>query len=159
MKKCIKKLSDKRKVFSSEADLQLELAMIIQSEYPKAKIRCEYVPNFDAKKHVDILVIIDNKWFPIELKYKTRDAVVEDYDGEKYSLKYHGAKDINCYAYIKDIQRIEKIRDSLNNSDAYPNFGIGYTVFITNDESYTKKPRKDAYYRKFSLDNGKHIML
>ena len=32
---------------------------------------------------------------------------------------------------------------------SYKNF------FITNDESYTKKPRKDAYYRDFSLDNGR----
>ena len=105
--------------------------------------------------HIDILVIIDNKWFPIELKYKTKKDVVEDYDGENYSLKYHGAKDINCYAYIKDIQRIEKIRDNLNNNDSYPDFGKGYTIFITNDESYTKKPREDAYYREFSLDNGR----
>ena len=28
-------------------------------------------------------------------------------------------------------------------------------IFITNDESYTKKPRKDTCYRDFSLDNGR----
>ena len=67
----ISKLKEKRKIFVSEADFQLEMAWIIKEQYPNAKVRLEYCPTFDFSMHIDILVIIDNRWIPIELKYKT----------------------------------------------------------------------------------------
>lgn len=39
-----------------------------------AKVRLEYCPEFDKSMHIDILVIINNKWIPVELKYKTREC-------------------------------------------------------------------------------------
>ena len=68
----MQKLKEKRTIFVSEADFQLELAWIIKDEYPNAKVRLEYSPAFDLSMHIDILVIIDRKWIPIELKYKTK---------------------------------------------------------------------------------------
>ena len=68
----MQKLKEKRTIFVSEADFQLELAWIIKDEYPNAKVRLEYCPAFDLSMHIDILVIIDRKWIPIELKYKTK---------------------------------------------------------------------------------------
>lgn len=144
----ITKLKEKRKIFVSEADLQLELAWIIKDEYPCAKVRLEYCPSFDLNMHIDILVIIDDKWIPIELKYKTKGCrkVV---DGEIYNLKNHSAKDVNCYLYLKDIQRIEKVKEHVSE------FVEGYTVFITNELSYAKKPTKpDCVYKQFSLENS-----
>ena len=144
----ISKLKEKRKIFVSEADFQLELAWIIKEEYPNAKIRMEYCPSFDPNMHIDILVIIDNMWIPIELKYKTKGCqkIIEE---EKFNLKNHGAKDVNCYLYLKDIQRIEKIKENILD---YKN---GYTIFITNELSYMKKPLKEnCVYEQFSLENG-----
>ena len=82
----ISKLKNKRKVFVSEADFQLEMAWIIKQEYPNAKVRLEYCPTFDFNMHIDILVVIDNQWIPIELKYKTKGCQKE-IDNEIFNLK------------------------------------------------------------------------
>lgn len=144
----LSKLRDRRKIFVSEADFQLEMAWIIKEEYPKAKVRLEYCPTFDFNMHIDILVIIDNMWIPIELKYKTKGCT-KVVDNETFNLKNHGAKDVNCYLYLKDIQRIEKIKENVLD------FKEGYTVFITNELSYIRKPLKeDCVYQQFSLEDG-----
>lgn len=142
---CLDELKEKRKIFVSEADFQLELAWIIKDKYPSAKVRCEYTPSFDPNMHIDILVIKDEKWIPIELKYKTKGCVKE-LDGDVYNIKNHGAKDVNCYLYLKDIQRIETVRANVSV------FEEGYTIFITNEKSYLKSPQKlDCVYMDFSL--------
>ena len=46
------KLKEKRKIFVSEADFQLEMAWIIKDEYPDAKVRLEYCPSFDLNMHI-----------------------------------------------------------------------------------------------------------
>lgn len=145
--KIIDKLKEKRKLFVSEADFQLELAWIIKEEYPNAKVRLEYSPSFEPNMHIDILVVIDDKWIPIELKYKTKGCI-KKVDNEEYYLKNHGAKDVNCYLYLKDIQRIERIKEKIDN------FEKGYTIFITNEMSYTKEPKlANCIYKDFSLHN------
>lgn len=96
----------------------------------------------------DILVIIDNRWIPIELKYKTK-GYSKIVNNEMFNLKNHGAKDINCYLYLKDIERIEKIK----NEEKL--FEKGYTIFITNDMGYIRKSLKsNNFYEEFSLYNG-----
>lgn len=149
----IEELKSKRKVFTSEADLQLELAQIIKNKYKNQNItvRLEYCPDFDSQMHIDILVVFNNKWIPIELKYKTRKFDYTDKDGCHYNLKEQSAQDCGCYDYIKDISRIEKIRD--NKKDI---FKAGYTIFITNDELYKKGPRSNnVSYAQFSLKDGR----
>ena len=68
----VDRLKNRRKIFVSEADFQLELAWTIKENYPNAKIRLEYCPSFDLNMHIDILVIMNNKCYPIELKYKPK---------------------------------------------------------------------------------------
>ena len=146
--KLIAELSNRRKLFVSEADFQLELAWLIKELYPSAVVRMEYSPKFDTNMHIDILVIIEDKWIPIELKYKTKGCQ-KLVDGEFYQLKNHSAKDVNCYAYLKDIQRIERIKKNV------PAFQEGYTVLITNELSYTKTPMSKAVnYYAFSIHEG-----
>ena len=148
IEKILIKLQKRRSIFHSEADFQLELGWIIKEEYPTASVRMEYCPSFDDKMHIDILVIIDDLWIPIELKYKTK-SFKKDIDNEYFNLKNHSAKDVNCYLYLKDIQRIEKVRENTSS------FAEGYTIFITNDLSYSKKPLKDnCIYKDFSLEEG-----
>ncbi len=148
-------LKEKRKIFTSEADLQLELAGIIKNEYKDATVRLEYCPDFDSNMHIDILVIIDRKWIPIELKYKTKKFYYKDTDGCVYNLKEQSAHDCGCYDYIKDIKRIETIKDQKKED-----FEVGYTIFITNDELYKKGPRNDdVSYAQFSLKDEREISV
>lgn len=141
-------LKNKRKIFISEADFQFEMAWAIKELYPEAKVRLEYRPEFEPSIHIDILVIIDSKWIPIELKYKTnkyRKAI----DNEMFVLKKQSAKDVNCYLYLKDLQRIEHIKENTSS------FEKGYVVFLTNECSYLKEPNKpNCVYKEFSLANG-----
>jgi len=128
--KPLNELSKTRKIFHSEADFQFALAWEIHKMYPSAKVRMEYCPaEIDASIHIDILVVIDGNWYPIELKYKSLkcDKVFND---EKFMLKNHGAQDLGRYDYIKDVSRIERLSKGLSN------FKKGFAVLLTNDPSY-----------------------
>ena len=154
MEKIIEKLQGKRQIFCSEADFQLEMAWVIKEMYHDAEVRLEYVPTFNDKMHIDILVFISNKWIPIELKYKTKNSKTEKMTDqitqEVFNLKNQGAKDIGCYLYLKDIMRIESIKQEVKN-----NFEEGYAVFLTNDETYLNPPQNnDCVYKDFSLEHG-----
>lgn len=151
LEKVLLALKEERKAFVSEADFQLALAWKTKQMYSdKVKVRCEYPLESDSSIHIDIMVIMkNNEWIPIELKYKTKECDIDDDD--KFHLKNHGAKDVGCYDYLKDISRIEKISKRKE-------FWKGYTVLLTNDLSYTKAPKKkNAYYKNFSLHSGREL--
>ena len=162
MTKIIEKLQDKRQIFCSEADFQLEMAWVIKEMYHDVEVRLEYVPTFNDKMHIDILVFISNKWIPIELKYKTKNsgegALEDKKTQEVFNLKNQGAKDIGCYLYLKDIMRIESIKEQkieIIKGQEKNNFKEGYAVFLTNDETYRKPPQNnDCVYKDFSLEHG-----
>ena len=157
MEKIIEKLQGKRQIFCSEADFQLEMAWVIKEMYRDAEVRLEYVPTFDDKMHIDILVFINNEWIPIELKYKTKKSkkakMTDQITKESFNLKNQEAKNIGCYLYLKDIERIERIKEAVKN-----NFKEGYAVFLTNDETYRNRPRKiNCDYKDFSLEDERII--
>nr|WP_302578110.1 hypothetical protein [Methanobrevibacter arboriphilus] len=132
----LKELKKKRASFVSEADFQFSLAWEIQTQYPNAKIRLEYPFNFNKSTYLDILVVLNDDLYPIELKHKT---------------KRHGAKDIGCYNFLKDITRIEKIRKECSN------FKKGYCIMLTNYKSYLDSPREEVYYWDLRLTNKRKI--
>lgn len=72
----IRQLSIWRPIFHSEADFQFSLAWLIKKKYPECEIRLEFVPSFNPNLHLDILVILDGKWIPIELKYTTKKCII-----------------------------------------------------------------------------------
>ena len=142
--KIIDKLKSKRKVFYSESDFQFALAWEIQTYYPNAYIRLEYPLN---KEYMDIRVELDNKIYPIELKYKTKSLTVEDND-ETYCLKNQGAQDIGRYDYLKDVQRIEQF---LKEKD----YECGYAILLTNDKLYwSENKRENNIDAQFCLNDG-----
>ena len=163
MEKIIEKLQGKRQIFCSEADFQLEMAWVIKERYPDAEVRLEYVPKFDDKTfndkmRIDIIVFINNKWILIELKYKTKKGEMRDKKTQEvFNLKNQGAKDIGCYLYLKDIMRIEIIKEQKIEiiKGQKNNFKEGYAVFLTNDETYLNPPQNnDCVYKDFSLEHG-----
>lgn len=144
----MRQLSQWRPIFHSEADFQFSLAWIIKEKYPDCEIRLEFVPEFNLNLHLDILVILDGKWIPIELKYTTKKCIKNIKD-EIYVLKEQGAKDLGCYNYLKDIMRIEQFRDRADK------FIEGYTIKITSEMTYLKESKKaDCIYADFSIAEG-----
>lgn len=149
---CLARLKKERQIFVSEADFQLELAWVLKDEYPSAKVRCEYTPTFNPRMHIDILAIMDNKWIPIELKYRTKGCI-KKHDGDEYNIKNHSAKDQGCYDYLKDIQRIERARKEMSSSEEVF-FEEGYAIFITNDKGFQNPPKDNCKYKEYSLADG-----
>jgi hypothetical protein len=149
IQKVIDELKSRRPIFVSEADLQLEMAWTIKNLYKNARIRLEYTPVFDPNLHLDILVIIDDKWYPIELKYK-KLACKKTVESETFNLKNDGARDVGCYLYLKDIERIENIKKNI------PEFEKGYAIILTNDLGYVNLPKKSGtVYDDFAIKEGK----
>lgn len=138
----IDSLKEKRKVFTSEADFQLSMGWVIKELYQEAvNVRMEYCPEAEPDMRIDIMVFMNGKQIPIELKYKTVKCelkVDSEVGSEIYRLKNHGAKNQGCYDYLKDIQRIETVKESIPDK-----FEKGYTVFLTNYLSYQKPARKN----------------
>lgn len=130
----LNKLGERRNRFIDEKDLQLELVNIIEEVYPNVKQRMEYQTSFNRNK-TDILVILDNRYYPIEVKYPRKNKNV--------------ATNTECYDYLNDIRRIEEFRDK------EPLFEKGYTILLTNDEFYSKPPTsEDVDYVEFSIHEG-----
>jgi len=149
----IRNLSQRRKLFHSEADFQFALAEEIKKKYADSEVRLEYPIN---GKYIDIFILYGSDKIAIELKYKTAKMVwndIHDPFNETYSLKDQSAPDLGRFDYLKDIERNE----SLIQSD---NATVGFTVFITNYNVYWEKRKEENYTPKdlnFRIDEGKEI--
>lgn len=150
--KAIDSMKEKRKVFHSEADFQFALSWEIKEIYPEIDVRLEYAYKILGKiYHLDILLIIEDKFIPIELKYKTVKNLLIVND-EEFILRSHSAQDGGKYDFIKDIVRIETLL--LDKSK----FFEGYTIMITNDSSYWKGNIKlNTCCAEFDIAENKEI--
>lgn len=160
--KIMSDLVKERPLFHSEADFQFALAWKIQNTYREAKIRLEKSvrglegTNFkdDKNRYIDILVTIDDKEIPIELKYKTRNNSKEPmkFENEEYNLKNQGAQDNGRYDFLKDISRIEKF---INSSS--PKSDYGYAIILTNDHLYYESG-ENSNSSQFRIDKNIKII-
>lgn len=165
----LENLKDKRPLFCSEADFQFEFARKIESylknekKYKEVKILLECYQMYKTETnpmYIDILVIIDKHWYPIELKYKTKGNYDKNYplkyndDNYEFVIKNHLAENINSYKYLCDIKRIEKIKE--NRKDK---FKKGYAIMITNDSCYWNGPKKESpIYEDFIINENCKIV-
>ena len=145
LKSVMAALQEERKLFYSENDFRFALAWKIKEIYKTADVRLEYCsnPNNDKKIYIDIVVILDGKYYPIELKYKTK-ALSVNLGDEKYFLKNQAAHNFSRYYYLKDFQRIE----SLIKSGFCEN---GFAIMLTNDYLYWESDCKGDVDQAFSL--------
>lgn len=153
IEKLLHRLSNTRPVFHSEADFQHELAWLLHNEFPKSNIRLEkpYAKENGKVEYVDIFTNLDNKKYFIELKYKTEKLKLgEEIKGEKFYLKNQGAQDCGRYDFWKDVSRIESKVAENNNS-------LGYVIFLTNDHSYLKEPKKTTLTYNYRTTNGRIV--
>lgn len=164
-------LAKERKVFWSEADFQFAFAwklkeMFQKESNPQSTINVRLERRVDAlekrdngKKsgdaYIDIWVEINKIIYPIELKYKTLKCTITD-GSEEYKLKQHGASDIGCYLYLKDVKRIEQLSESLGD-----NFGKGFAIMLTNDHLYWDSPNTSTdttIFRDFRIYEERKIV-
>ena len=131
----LKSLAKERKLFWSEADFQFSFAWKLKETFDNAEIRLERAHDINEQGkriYVDIWVKLDNKIYPIELKYKTRKYDAEDQSGEHIAVKDQIALDEGRFGYLKDIERIERIAHE-------DSFGRGFAIILTNDSHYYKE--------------------
>ncbi len=143
----MKILATERKAYFSEADFQYAFSWAAHKQFPKSAVRLERPIKANGKLlHLDFQIQLPDKLIAVELKYKTRNLVI-DSECESYNLSNHGAQDFGRYDFIKDIVRLENITSSLEKCD-------GHAILLTNDNAYWKPRFKDTADKAFNLSEG-----
>ena len=173
-----------KEVFYNERELQMNLAMWLKCIYkdvyieyyiPKPKMVFNNYQNtplipypyvWDSEMKLDIVVKIDDFYYPIELKYKTRELdqklfpngvhierfnenPLRDYYGNTLNigvLKNQSAQNLGRYDFWKDVRRIELATTRFNNVKG------GLAIFVTNDMTYMRT-KQGANYSDFSMED------
>lgn len=149
IRKFMSVLSSQRPLFHSEADFQHAFAWEFHRRLPKASVRLELPLSTENKVlHLDFWAVEDDKAVAVELKYKTRTFSTL-LGAEQFNLANHSAQDIGRYDFIKDIQRLERITSSRQNT-------LGYAVLLTNDSTYWTRARgNQTVDAAFRLEHGR----
>ncbi len=153
-----------RKGFTLESDFQFILGCAIKNLYKEhAEIIMEYKYPKEAlinnqRQNIDILVIINNKCYPIELKYNYK---YENYETIGMSLTNHikykldkNSKGQHTTDYRKkyclDIVRLLKLYNTKNiEDDQLKNIEEAYAIMLTDFEEFRKN--KNHISIKWSL--------
>ena len=142
-------LAAANRVFCSEADFQFSLAWELQRLLPGASIFLEKGVSVPPDTYfVDIVVEFGGKNYYIELKYHTSTCNWH-FRGTPIRLKNQGAQDLLRYDYLKDIYRLQKIKNICEKGG----FAGGFAVILTNDRFVYDAP---SSFKK-TLDCGFRI--
>jgi hypothetical protein len=158
-------LENQEEYFTREQEIQIYLADYLNRKNIFDKVYLEYhIPtnilwNYPWKDsnniYVDIVVFVGGRYYPIEIKYKTvSQAVPLKVFGtpSPVILGHHGAQNIGCYDFWKDIKRLELFEENFENVEQ------GIMLFVTNDSSYLQPPRNNKVgYAQFSIEHNLEI--
>lgn len=125
MQKFKEELLDNKSIFTSEADFKYNLALKLSREPEVNNIVVEF-PEKD--KCVDLYCEYNNIKYYIELKYKTKEIIINKCN-QKIKLKSHLAQNDNRYLLYRDIERLENFIENKDNA-------VGILLFLTNDANY-----------------------
>lgn len=145
----MKSLSETRPIFHSEADFQHALAWEIQKTIPDdGQVRLEY-PFGDGPERKYLDIWLRDMKIAIELKYRTQqlNRVI---NGESFVLRPHSALDTGRYGFIRDIRRLEQVRQC-KLSDT------GFAVLLTNDPLFWDSPKNKTQDEDFLLYDNREI--
>lgn len=159
-------LAARHTYFLREQDIQLYLAnYFLQTglydnvfiEYHiSGALMLPYLWNDANNIYIDIVLEKENLFFPIEIKYKTVAQVMPHLvfgQNVNVLLGHHGAKNIGCYDFWKDVKRIEFFEVT------FPLAQRGIVLFASNDLSYQMAPlNPNVGYAPFSIHQGRHIL-
>ncbi|WP_138993386.1 hypothetical protein [Larkinella sp. C7] len=158
-------LAARHTYFIREQDVQLYLANYCLQTGMYDNVFIEYhvpgalVPPYlwtDANNiYIDIVLEKESQFYPIEIKYKTTTQPLQHLvfgQNVNVLLGQHGAQNIGCYDFWKDIKRTEFFEAT------FPFCQRGIVLFISNDLSYQKAPlNSNVGYAPFSIHQGRHI--
>lgn len=133
------------KLFYNERDFQVNLAFFLRTLAYYDNVFLEYslpantTPKFNDIR-IDIVLLKENLYFPIELKYKTKKILgnlnrFEEILNNVEILKNQAAQNIGRYSFWKDVERLEAVKKRFINIDT------GFCIFLTNDAYYKKSPQ------------------
>ena len=158
-------LENREEFFTREQEVQIYLADYLNKKnlfdyvYLEYHIPSNAIENYPWKDsnniYIDIVVFTEGKYYPIEIKYKTISQTVPLKLFGTQSLVvlgHHGAQNIGCYDFWKDIKRLELFEQTFENAEK------GIMLFITNDESYQLPPRNNEVgYAHFSINQNRIV--
>lgn len=157
------------KPFLREQDIQMKIInnlkdseIDIDNIFFEYNIKTNLLENYnypwvrDKNIFIDIVVEINKKFYPIEIKYKTiKQQFNQNIFGENgllISTEKHGASNLGCYDLWKDAKRLEVINNRFKNVEK------GIILFVTNDKSYKLLPlNHNVGYANFSIHDGRNI--
>jgi|BioPla2DNA2_1021312.scaffolds.fasta_scaffold20587_2 hypothetical protein len=180
--KVLQELADSRPVFFNESDFQFSLSQQLNNYLRENKlfayqIILEYKHYLDIelidpkekelinisekrRQYIDIIILDkeNNKYYPIELKYKTipipGNIKLKYHDmSVAFNLSKQGAQNLGCAYYLQDIQRLTDLKRQEATLFENYEFGIGFAIFVTNDKTYWKNNTKGAFENLW-LKNG-----
>lgn len=158
-------LNQRNEFFIREEDIQLYLANHFLNSHLFDRVFIEYnvprnlVSNYPWSDinniYIDLVIEIDGRFYPIEIKYKTvRQTLPYTVFGHNVNvlLGQHGAQNIGCYDFWKDVKRIEYFEESFENVER------GIVLFVSNDLSYQNAPlNPNVGYAPFSIHHTRQI--
>ena len=151
--------------FLRELDIQIYLANyfintnLYDNVYVEYHIPSNIIPNYPwgDNIYIDIVLEINGLYYPIEIKFKTKNQVLPLMvfgNNVNITLGQHGAGNIGCYDFWKDVKRIELFEQS------FPNIERGMVLFISNDDTYQVAPRNaNVGYAQFSIHHGRVVTI
>ena len=182
IRKDIKEFLDKNSnLFFNERDFQVNLSSFLKEQHYYDNVFLEYslpasfikkneeneeeveekIIEDEANVRIDIVVEKSDQFCPIELKYKTKLAEKEGDAIERFGkkikvelLKNQAAQNINRYSFWKDVYCVERIKRSF-----LPNVIAGFSIFMTNDESYKNTPKgaSEPFTMKAGVQHSKEL--
>jgi hypothetical protein len=158
-------LAQINKFFIREEDIQLYLAnyfiesRLFENVFIEYHVPSNLVINYPWKDikniYIDIVLEKNGRFYPIEIKYKTIAQALPLFvfgNSVNLLLGQHGAQNIGCYDFWKDIKRIELFEQTFSNVNR------GIVLFVSNDLSYQNAPlNQNVGYAPFSIHNGRSI--
>lgn len=143
-----------RRLFWSEDDFKFAFATQVQLKFGNAadvRLEKRYKGENGTNSYTDIVVRMGRRNFPIELKYKTVKGSYADFGNEVVELMTHSAVDLGCYAYLKDINRLEYLAKN------DPDFERGFAIILTNEPLYYRDTGRSSVYDAFKIYDGKTV--
>ena len=157
-------LGHRNDYFIREQDIQLYLANyfincnLFDNVFIEYHIPSNLIINYpwaNNNIYIDILLEKEGRFYPIEIKYKTVAQVLPfSVFGQNLNvtLGQHGAQNIGCYDFWKDVKRIEIFEQTFQNVER------GIVLFISNDLKYQNAPlNPNAGFAPFSIHQGRVV--
>ena len=158
-----KALESRTSFFLREISIQIYLAdyfiktNLYDNVFVEYHIPKKLIPDYPWSDTIDIDIVLEKngKYFPIEIKYKTKKQILPLMifgQDENIRLTDQSAQNDGCYFFLKDVKRIEMCEELFINVER------GIVLFMSNDTSYQNAPSKEYFeYAQFSTHQGRFI--